>query len=384
MSESETVNDEVIEAVPYILVVDDLPENTKLREAFLTHMNFTVDVASSEEEALEQVAKTPPDVILLDLIMPGMSGFEVCPELKSKDATRHIPVIIISGMSDREANVMALEAGADDFILKPFDRVLLKARLRSSLKTKLLQDKLLQYQRELEERVKERTQQVTVFSLAKLSESRDNETGDHLDRMRSYARELSSEMILWDKFQGIIDEKFVVALYQSSPLHDIEKVGIPDAILLKPEKLSPEEFDIMKTHSSIGGDTLKAANIEAGQNSFLTMGRDIAYYHHEKWNGSGYPFGLKELKIPLSARIAALTDVYDALSSKRSYKEPFSHEKSKAIILEGRGTHFDEDVIKAFLAREQQFLDIREKFTSAGKLSPIQEANEKIQQLNLT
>lgn len=137
----------------------------------------------------------------------------------------------------------------------------------------------------------------------------------------------------------------------------------------------------MKTHASIGGDTLKAAQIEAGDDSLLSMGRDIAYYHHEKWDASGYPFGLKELDIPLSARITALADVYDALSSKRPYKEPFSHEKSKSIILEGCGTHFDDDVLKAFLAREGEFIEIREKLTSTGKLSPIHEANGKVKKL---
>jgi putative two-component system response regulator len=364
-----------------------MEENRKLLKAFLTHMRFATDIASSGREALERVEESPPDVILLDLVMPDLSGFEVCRALKGNSATRHIPIIIITGMSDRDANVMALEAGADDFVLKPFDSVLLKARLQSAIQTKQLHDELLQNQQDLEDRVKERTkqversQQVTVFSLAKLSESRDNETGDHLDRMRSYARVVATELVGWDKFQGMIDESFVLELYESSPLHDIGKVGIPDAILLKPGKLSDEEFEIMKTHASIGGDTLKAAQIEAGDDTLLSMGRDNAYFHHEKWDGSGYPFGLKELEIPLSARITALADVYDALSSKRPYKEPFSQEKSRSIILEGRGTHFDEDVVKAFLAREREFIEIRDRFTSTGRLSPIHVANEKVKKL---
>ncbi len=365
-----------------ILVVDDLRENTKILQAFLTPLGFKVYDASNGEDALALVDNTPPDVILLDLMMPGMSGFEVCVKLKENPKTRHIPVIIITGMSDKEANVQALEAGADDFLIKPFDRVLLEARIRSSFKTKVLQDQLLVYQQELEEKVKKRTkqveltQQVTVFSLAKLAESRDNETGDHLERMRSYADALAREMLTWDKFKGVITEDFVVALYRSTPLHDIGKVGIPDSILLKPGKLTSLEFDIMKTHTSIGGDTLRAADIEAGQNSFLAMGRDIAYFHHEKWGGSGYPFGLHELQIPLPARITALADVYDALSSKRPYKEPFSHDKSKEIILAGNVEHFDPDVIKAFLAVEDRFVEIRENFAGTGKLSPLQQAAE--------
>jgi len=361
-----------------ILVVDDLPENALVLKSFLTPIGYTIEGATDGETALEMVENNPPDVILLDLMMPGMDGFEVCKRLKQNPETHHIPVIIITGMSDRDSNVRAVEAGADDFLIKPFDRVLLEARIKTSVKTKVLHDELIQYKHELEDKVVERTgqvvltQQVTVFSLAKLAESRDNETGDHLERIRSYARELSEEMIAMEQYRDTLDSSFVDEMYKSTPLHDIGKVGIPDRILLKPGKLTAEEFDIMKHHSMIGGDTLKAADIEAGRDSFLAMGRDIAYYHHEKWNGQGYPFGLAGEEIPLCARITALADVYDALSSRRPYKEPFSHEKSKAIILEGRGSHFDPDVVDAFLTREEQFLDIRESFQGSGELAPIE------------
>ncbi len=362
----------------HILVVDDLPENSIVLQSFLAPMGYLIESATDGETALQMVAENPPDVILLDLIMPGMDGFEVCRRLKQDPDTHHIPVIIVTGMSDRDSNVRAVEAGADDFLIKPFDRILLEARIKSSAKGKLLHDQLIHYKQELERKVEERTQQVvltqqvTVFSLAKLAESRDNETGDHLERMRSYARILSEEIVGLEKYQGKLHDNFVAEMYQSTPLHDIGKVGIPDRILLKPGKLTPEEFDIMKQHSQIGGDTLKAADAEAGRDSFLAMGRDIAYYHHEKWNGSGYPHGLSGTDIPLAARITALADVYDALSSRRPYKEPFSHEKSKAIILEGRGSHFDPDVVDAFLAREEQFLEIRHSFQGKGELAPIQ------------
>ena len=360
-----------------ILIVDDLVENIDLLSRFLDSLHFEVQAARSGEEALELLDESLPDVILLDLMLPGLNGYEVCARLKQSPRTWHIPVIIITGNSDREANIQAVAAGADDFLAKPFDRALLEARLRTSLRNKALQDQILEYQEELEERVRERTrqveltQQVTVFSLARLAESRDTETGDHLERMRSYARELAEEMCTWDKFKDL-GEGFVAALYHSTPLHDIGKVGIPDNILLKPGKLSVREFDIMKTHTLIGGDTLRAADLEAGQNSFLAMGRDIAFHHHERWDGTGYPHGLKGEAIPLGARIAALADVYDALSSKRPYKEPFSHEKSRAIILEGNGTHFDPDVVEAFLRREQRIVKIREEFQGQGRLSPIQ------------
>ena len=367
-----------------VLIVDDLEQNIDVLMRFLKPMGFAVAAAQTGEEALAQVRDHPPDVILLDLVMPGMNGFEVCRQLKQSERTRHIPVIIITGIQDKQANVDAVEAGADDFLLKPFDRVLLEARIRSSVKAKVLHDRLLAYQQELEDRVAERTKQlaltqhITVFSLAKLSESRDTETGDHLERMRSYTRELAIELSSWPEYEDVIHSTFVEELYHSSPLHDIGKVGIPDRILLKPGKLSQEEFEVMKSHTLIGGDTLQAADVEAGQDSFLAMGRDIAYFHHEKYDGSGYPYGAAAKEIPLPARIVALADVYDALSSKRPYKEPFDHERSKQIILEGRGTHFDPDVVDAFLSREARFVEIRTHFQGTGRLAPIQELVERI------
>lgn len=368
-----------------ILVVDDMPENAMVLRSFLEPLGYRVEYAAHGEEALDRVDSDPPDVILLDIAMPGMNGFEVCRRLKQNPDTVHIPVVIITGMADKETNVEAVKCGADDFLIKPFDRILLEARIKNSSTTKLLHDRLVEYKNELELKVKARTQQVvqtqqvTVFALAKLAESRDNETGDHLERMRSYARELAAEVITLDKYRGSYDETYAQAIYQSTPLHDIGKVGIPDSILLKPGKLTEEEFEIMKHHCRIGGDTLRAADIEAGRDSFLAMGRDIAYYHHEKWNGSGYPFGLAGDAIPLCARIAALADVYDALSSRRPYKEPFDHEKSRAIILEGSGTHFDPDIVNAFLGRESQFLDIRAKFDGEGRLEALQPLHKQYQ-----
>lgn len=362
-----------------ILIVDDLVENTEVLRALLRPQHFSIEVAHCGTDALRMVESNPPDVILLDLMMPGMDGIEVCRRIKINPALRHIPIIIITGSSDRESNLQALEVGADDFVTKPFDRALLEARVRSCLRSKALQDALFEYQRSLEEKVAERTkqvrhtQQITVFALAKLAESRDNETGDHLERMRSYASVLAEEMATWEQYATVITPEFVEELYQSTPLHDIGKVGIPDQILLKPGKLTPDEFKIMQTHTTIGGDTLKAADLEAGQDSFLAMGRDIAYAHHEKWDGSGYPAGLAGDSIPLCARIAALADVYDALSSKRPYKEPFSHERSKDIILEGKGHHFDPDIVQAFLNSEARFIEIRTRFQGMGKLAPIQE-----------
>lgn len=364
---------------PDILVVDDMAENIELLKLLLAPKGYRIRAAYNGQEALDVVAADPPDVILLDLAMPVMDGFTVCERLKGNPETRHIPIIIITGLAEHEANLRALEAGADDFVLRPFNYVLLDARIRSSARSKALQDQVIDYQRTLEQRVSERTEQVvltqrvTVFSLARLAESRDPETGDHLSRMRCYVDELARHLATQSSFQEVVTDEFIEQLYHSSPLHDIGKVGIPDAILLKPDKLTPDEFDIMKTHSVIGGDTLKAADQEVGQASFLAMGRDIAYYHNEQWCGRGYPCGLEGEKIPLSARLVALGDVYDALRSRRPYKEPLGHEEARVIILEGGGVNFDPDIVDAFLAVEDRFVSTHKEFPDTGQPSLIQQ-----------
>ena len=358
---------------PKILVVDDQKANIDLMMLFLAPKGYEVSAARSGPEALEILKTDPADVIILDLVMPEMNGFEVCERIKHQPETRHIPVIMISGTRDPEPNVKALEAGADDFLQRPFNAVFLDARIRSCIRTKMLQDRIINYQRQLEgqneileERIRERTaqlartQQVSVFTLAKLAESRDPETGQHLDRIRNYAREVTRELASWPKYTKQIDDAFIHQIYESSPLHDIGKVGIPDRILLKPGKLTEEEFEIMKTHTTIGGETLRAADKEAGEGSFLSMGVKVAFSHHEKWNGKGYPEGLAGEDIPLAARIVAIADVYDALATKRPYKEAFPHEKVRGIIVGDRGTHFDPDIVDAFLAREMHFIAIAE------------------------
>lgn len=367
-------------ALPRVMVVDDLEENIYLLERLLRPKGYEVISASSGRRALEVIASTPPDILLLDLVMPDISGIEICKRLKDDPKTRHIPIVIVTGVAEREYYVEALEAGADDYLTKPLDSVLLHARIRNCLRAKNLQDSLLEYQHALEGhnatlevRVQQRTEQVaktqsvTVFSLSKLAESRDPETGEHLERMRRYVRVVAEEMSTNPEFSGEITDKFIEELYTSSPLHDIGKVGIPDRILLKPGKLSPLEFDIMKTHTTLGGETLRAADSEAGEHSFLRMACDIAFCHHEKWDGSGYPNGLKGRDIPLVGRIVALGDVYDALRSKRPYKDPFTHEKARDIILEGREKHFDPQVLDAFLARERAFVEIAESYQDSAE-----------------
>lgn len=360
-----------------VLVVDDQPENCNLLRCLLEAKGMLVETVFNGRAALESIQQRPPDTILLDLIMPEMDGFDLCRRLKGDTDTCHIPIIIVTGVNDRNAFVRIVDAGADDVLTKPFDRGLLLARLRNALKMKRLHDLSVAHQHELEERVQERTQeikrtrQVAVFSLAKLAESRDTETGDHLERIRAYVKELSGELALLPKYREIITEDFIQEIYDSSPLHDIGKVGIPDQILLKPGQLTEEEFEIMKKHTLIGGDTLRAADAEAGQHSFLAMGKDIAYYHHERWDGTGYPFGAGGREIPLAARIVALADVYDALCSKRPYKEPFSHEKAAAIIRAGRGKHFDPEIVDAFDRCAARFDIIRDSL-QASYFTPLE------------
>ena len=207
------------------------------------------------------------------------------------------------------------------------------------------------------------TQGAAMVGLAKLAETRDPETGQHLERMRNYSRLIAEEMSTLPEYNLYISEDYIQDIYNSSPLHDIGKVGIPDAILLKPGRLTPKEFEIMKQHSTIGGDALRAADQQLGGQSFLTLGKEIAYHHHEKWDGSGYPDGLKGTDIPLSARIVAIADVYDALTSKRVYKDAVSHDQARAIIIDSSGAHFAEDVVRTFLKREKDFLKIRSQFS---------------------
>jgi putative two-component system response regulator len=207
------------------------------------------------------------------------------------------------------------------------------------------------------------TQDITIVALAKLAEFRDPETGEHLERMREYAKTIALELKKQDKYKDYITEQYIKNLYKSTPLHDIGKVGIPDKVLLKPGKLTDDEFEIMKRHSEIGGDAISSAvNLSGMTRSFLDMGKEIAYYHHEKWDGNGYPKGLKNDGIPLTARITALADVYDALTTKRVYKPAFPHNKAKAILEEGSGTVFDPDIVAAFISKENEFIKIKEEY----------------------
>lgn len=359
-------------AAKKILVVDDTPKNIQVLGIMLKADGFSVSVAQSGEEALETVGKVMPDLILLDYMMPGLNGHQVLVKLKAHTALQHIPVIMISALDELESIVRCIEDGADDYLTKPFNPAVLKARIANSLANKVLHDQQEALRRAMEDynitlenevhkQVKEiaSTQLSLIFALAKLAESRDPETGDHLNRTSDFCRTIARHLSALPKYAEVIDNEFIETIAASSPLHDIGKVGVPDNVLLKPGKLTDEEFALIKAHSLIGANTLKEVEKRHPGNKYITMGKEIAESHHEKWDGTGYPRCWAGKKIPIAARIMALGDVFDALTSKRCYKEAMPHEKAASIIKEGKGTHFDPDVVDAFLAAEEEFKEIK-------------------------
>lgn len=345
-----------------ILVVDDEDRNLRLMEAMLIHMGCEVILARDGEDAIDKVERIPPDVILLDVMMPKMDGFEVARRLKENEQSKIIPIVMVTALRELEDRVKALDAGADDFLSKPVDLVELRARVRSLLKVKAYNDHMLNYQKKLEAEVELRTDQLnrafdriklasldTVYRLSRAAEYRDEDTGAHIQRMSHYAAAVARKMGL--------AERVVENILYASPMHDVGKIGIPDNVLLKPGKLDSTEWEIMKQHTLIGSRILEGA-----KPGFLELARVIALTHHEKWDGTGYPQGLKGSKIPSAGRIVAISDVFDALTSKRPYKEPFSLEKSFTIIQEGKGLHFDPDIVEAFFSIEDEILSIKEKY----------------------
>ena len=354
---------------PKILIADDVQANRFILSQLLTEMGYSVIQTSDGREALDQVMQKKPDIVILDIAMPEMDGIEVCRIIKTNPLTKVIPVLIITAHGDDEHHLKALDAGADDFLSKPYKVHFLKARLKSLLALKLMNDASLGYQESLKRMNIElmekliSTQDITIVALAKLAEFRDPETGEHLERMREYTKLIAHKLRELPKYRYYISDRYVENLYKSSPLHDIGKVGIRDDVLLKPGKLTPDEFEMMKLHTTIGGDALASATQFSGlDRSFLDMGKDIAYSHHENWDGTGYPRGFKGEQIPLSARILAIADVYDALTSRRVYKEAFTHDNARKIIVEDCKSHFDPEVLSAFLDLEQQFIDVRNRY----------------------
>lgn len=349
---------------PTILAVDDSSDILALISGLLKD-RYRVKVANSGEKALTVVASSPPDLILLDIMMPGLDGYEVCGRLKADRATRDIPVIFLTAKNESEDEIRGFELGAVDYITKPISPSKLLARVKTHLILKAAADFLRDKNEYLEQQVAERTrevqaiQDVTIMTIASLAETRDNETGKHIRRTQIYIKMLADKLRGNPRFSLFLDDHNIALLHKSAPLHDIGKVGIPDRILLKPGRLEPDEFEYMKTHSTIGLEAIKSAENQLGlEVDFLRIAKEITYHHHEKWDGSGYPMGLKGDNIPISARLMALADVYDSLISHRVYRAAMSQEETMKIILEGKGTHFDPDIVAAFVEMADDFKSV--------------------------
>lgn len=354
-----------------VLVIDDDEAVLGLLTDLLDLNGFSVQPARGGKEGLEHFDRSLPDLVITDIRMPQMDGLQVLKRVRKIDNT--VPVILVTGFGDLDYALGALREGAHDFLLKPINPDI----LLNTVKKGLEHGQLRRFQRDypifLKKEVDIRTEELrrsnetikkiqgaSVFALARLVESRDGETGYHLKRLQNYCRVLCNRLAERERYHEILTEQFIEDLVQCSVLHDIGKVAIPDNILFYPGRFSDAEFEIMKQHAVAGGKALEDAASEVGEGAnYLLIGKDVAYYHHERWDGEGYPFGLVGESIPLSARIVALADVYDALTTKRRYKRAFSHEEARREINEGRGKHFDPEVVDAFLDVEKKFRAIR-------------------------
>lgn len=361
-----------VQVRPTILVVDDTPDNIDLLCEVL-EPDYRTKIAITGERALKiAFSGTRVDLILLDIMMPVMSGYDVCMALKANPATCDIPVIFVTAMSETADEKKGLDMGAVDYITKPISPAIVLARIKTHLSMKRVHDFLRGQNTFLETEIEKRTrevmalQDVTIHTMASLAETRDNETGNHIRRTSHYVKVLAEKLRFNPRFGYFLTDKNIELMFKSAPLHDIGKVGIPDRILLKPGRLDPYEFEIMKTHTTLGRDAIMSAEKELSiEVEFLKFAKEIAYGHQEKWDGSGYPEGLSGDDIPISARLMALADVYDALISKRVYKDGMSHEKAVQIIIEGRGRHFDPDMVDAFLALQDEFREIAIRYADS-------------------
>ncbi len=329
----------------HVLIVEDDCISAEILANSLQHFGYEVTITDNGREAFELIRTGKFRLVVSDWDLPEMSGVEICREIRKRQTSSYIYFILVTSFEGVENVVEGLHAGADDFLTKPLQPDELRMRLRAGERILALEGR-----------------DVVIFSMAKLAESRDPQTGAHLERMREYCRILAEELSTWDKFSDEIDGEYVQLVYMTSPLHDIGKVGIPDNVLLKPGRFTEEEFEIMKQHTLIGGRTLDAAVRAYPEAQFLRMAHDIAMTHHEHYDGRGYPYGLMGDEIPLCGRITALADVYDALTTRRVYKAKMAHESTRKIILEGSGRHFDPDIVQAFLNREADFIAVSKRF----------------------
>lgn len=344
-----------------IMIVDDTPANIKLLNDLLRSCGYHVLAFPRGEMAFKAAQKNPPDLFLLDINMPEINGYELCKKLKAESELSEIPVIFLSALNEPLDKVTAFGVGAVDYINKPFQFEEVLARVQTHLKIRRLQIELEKHNHHLEDLVRvqvkeiESSQMATIFALAKLAESRDDETGQHLERVQLLARCLTDRLSEVDVFKNTINEAYINVIFNACSLHDIGKVGIPDNILLKPGRLTLEEFEVMKTHTLIGALNLKSVYNKYPCNNVVKMGIAIARSHHERWDGTGYPDGLAGEAIPLEARIMSIVDVYDALRSERCYKPAIPHQETLNIMLNSAGTQFDPEMITIFAKVESEF-----------------------------
>ena len=344
-----------------ILVVDDSTVIIQLMDDILTEAGYSVDFCMSGEEAVELLDTQEFDLILLDVVMPGIDGFETCKKILSK--TPDALIIFVTGLNNDDSIKKAFDVGGVDYITKPLKEIEVISRVKTHIELGQHRKGLHEENINLEEHIREKThdffdaQKTTILTLATLAELRDNETGAHIIRTQNYVKVLTDYLLQEGIYEDLTEDDAENMIF-AAPLHDIGKIGIRDAILLKPAQLTADEFEIMKTHTTLGKEAFEKSKGSIGSSSFFECAQDIVYSHHEKWDGSGYPQSLSGEAIPLSGRIMAVADVYDALISKRCYKKPFSHEISKDIIIESSGSHFDPKIVEAFIATEKMFKEI--------------------------
>ena len=358
-----------------VLIVDDFPENLLVLSDLLQPF-YEVRVATTGRKALRIAASPPcPDLILLDVMMPDLDGYQVFEQLRGNPATRDIPVIFVTAMDSDEAEMHGLQIGAVDYITKPIVPPIVLARIRTQLELKQAQDQLRYQNDHLESEIAKRMaeneliQEVSIRALAHLAETRDPETGNHILRTQAYVHHLAMSLRHRPRFASPLTDRYIRLLTRSAPLHDIGKVGIPDAILRKPGPLTPDEWTIMKTHARLGSEAIELAERDAVQKvEFLTLAKEIAHWHHERWDGSGYPDGLVGDDIPISARIMALADVFDALISHRAYKPAFSYQQARSVIEGGSGKHFDPEIVEVFCMTFAEFCDIANRYLDYGEM----------------
>lgn len=346
---------------PLVFIVDDVAENIQVALSHLSQLNCDFAYATSGEQALERIWTARPQLILMDVVMPGIDGYETVKKLKMEKATAAIPVIFLTARNEPEDIAQGFDAGGVDYITKPFSGQELRARVSTRLE-------IAAYRDNLEEQVAERTKEtellkdVVIEAMGELAEYRDPETGGHIKRTQYYVQALARQLAKLDKYQHDLSLDKVELVFKSAPLHDIGKVAIRDNILLKPGRLTSEEFEAMKKHTTYGESVIKKLERKIGTSSFLRYAKEIAGSHHERFDGTGYPRGLVGEETPLSGRIMAIADVYDALISKRVYKEAYSHNKALSIMAEGRGSHFDPLIFDTFIGLGPEFQAIADRF----------------------